>query len=123
MEGTTTQVATWLPVAMFAAGVVEYVLATFWTNAIVTRAVGRTAAATFVNVMLWGFVVSNLRISDPFILVIHGLGCALGAGTTCWWAKRAPLGAPRAARRRPRKAEPISVADGASGDYHGGHAD
>lgn len=77
-----------LALALFAAGVVEYTLAAYWTQIVVSKRVGQTAAVTFMNVMLWGFVVANLKLADVTLLVIHGLGCALGAALTCWWTKR-----------------------------------
>src|SRR5687768_3859204 len=78
-----------LALALFVAGLIEYVLVAYWTHALVTKDVGKTTATTFVNVMLWGFVVTNLRLDEPILLVIHGIGCALGAGLTCWWTKEA----------------------------------
>jgi len=79
-----------LALAMFAAGMVEYFLAAYWTQVVVKRDAGRTAVTTFLSVMLWGFVVANIRLSDPALLVIHGLGCAVGAGAVCWWQNDEP---------------------------------
>lgn len=76
-------------VGLFVAGVLEYALATRWTQALVAGHVGMTGGITFVNVLLWGFVVANLRVGDPLAIVTHGLGCALGAAATVWWARRA----------------------------------
>lgn len=75
-------------VGLFVAGVVEYALAAGWTQALVAGRVGRIGAITFVNVLVWGFVVSNLRVGDPLAIVTHGLGCALGAAATVWWNGR-----------------------------------
>jgi hypothetical protein len=93
----------WLALGLFAAGWAEYGLAAYWTRALVTKDVGRTAAATFVNVMLWGFVVANLKLGDPALLVVHGLGCSLGAAAMCWWAKREEATVRRSRRAARRK--------------------
>jgi hypothetical protein len=93
-----------LALALFLAGVAEYVLAAYWTHALVTKKVAQTAGVTFLNVMLWGFVVTNLRVSEPRLLVIHGLGCALGAALTCWATKPAEAAAARGALDPPIEA-------------------
>jgi hypothetical protein len=77
-----------LALALFGAGILEYIGAAYWTRAVVGNDVGRASAATFFNVMVWGFVVANLKLAEPQMLVVHGLGCALGAGLTCAWARR-----------------------------------
>lgn len=78
-----------LLIALFAAGMVEYGLAALWTQALVAQKAGLTAGVTFVNVMVWGFVITNLKPGDPWCIVVHGLGCALGAATSVWWSRRA----------------------------------
>src|SRR5206468_3436070 len=98
-----------LALALFAAGVAEYILAAYWTHVVVTKKVGRTAATTFLNVMLWGFVVANLKLSDPALLVTHGLGCALGAASMCWVTKATrPARAAAAGRKRSRETRAAS---------------
>lgn len=77
--------------ALFAAGVVEYGLAALWTQALVAQKAGLTAGVTFLNVMVWGFVITSLKPGDPWAIVTHGLGCALGAATTVWLSRRAKL--------------------------------
>lgn len=86
-----------LAIALFAAGIAEYMLAAYWTRVVVARAVGRTAAVTFVNVMVWGFIVANIKIEEPLLLVIHGAGCALGASLVCAWGDAPPEEPVRAA--------------------------
>jgi hypothetical protein len=72
--------------ALFVVGVAEYLLAAWWTQALIARNVGITGTVTFVNVMLWGFVITNLEAGEPAPIIVHGLGCALGAGVATWWA-------------------------------------
>lgn len=74
--------------ALFVAGVVEYGLAALWTQALVAEKATLTAGITFVNVMVWGFVITSLEPGDPWCIVTHGLGCALGAAVTVWWTRR-----------------------------------
>lgn len=72
-----------LALALFVVGVVEYGLAAAWTRVVVSKRALPTAVVTFVNVMLWGFVITNLEPGNPWLLVVHGLGCAIGAAATC----------------------------------------
>jgi hypothetical protein len=89
-----------LALALFAVGVVEYTLAALWTRVVVTRRAGATALVTFVNVLLWGFVITSLEPGNPGLLVIHGAGCALGAAASCWiGADEVREVSPRPARR------------------------
>jgi len=69
--------------ALFVVGGVEYLLAAWWTQTVVDRRVGVTAVVTFVNVLLWGFVITRLEPDQPVLLVAHGLGCAVGAALAC----------------------------------------
>ena len=93
-----------LALALFAVGMVEYGLATLWTRVVVSRQVGATALVTFVNVLLWGFVITSLEPGNPGLLVIHGAGCALGAAVACRFGagevEAMPASAPRRSTRR-----------------------
>jgi len=70
-------------IIVFVAGIVEYLLAVYWTQTVVAKHVKRAAAITFLNVMLWGFVVMNLRLGDPILLIVHAIGCAIGSAIAC----------------------------------------
>jgi hypothetical protein len=78
--------------ALFAAGVVEYGLAALWTQCLIAQRAGLTGGVTFLNVMLWGFVITNLKPGDPWAIITHGLGCALGAAATVWYSRRSGRG-------------------------------
>lgn len=72
--------------SLFAVGVVEYLLAAWWTQALIARNAPMTSTVTFVSVLLWGFVITQLEPGAPWRIVAHGLGCALGAGIAARWS-------------------------------------
>jgi hypothetical protein len=106
---------------LFVVGAVEYVLAAWWTQSVVSRRAFATAAVTFVNVLLWGFVITRLEPDQPLLLVAHGLGCAVGAAAACGLpeprtratelhaARRARAYRPRPRPRRPVVSRPIEA--------------
>jgi hypothetical protein len=92
-----------LALALFAVGMVEYGLATLWTRVVVSRQAGATALVTFLNVLMWGFVITSLEPGNPGLLVIHGAGCALGAAIACRFGGNGaelPVETPRRSFRR-----------------------
>lgn len=67
---------------LFITGMVEYALAAAWTRSVAKKQPAVCAALSFVNVMIWGMVVSTVASGSWPLLVAHAAGCAVGAALT-----------------------------------------
>lgn len=65
---------------LFAIGVVEMIIVTFWTQLVVETRVFMSGIVTLVNVLIWYYVLERIvsDISNVGLIIAYAVGCALG---------------------------------------------
>ncbi len=74
--------------ALFLIGAVEYALAAAWTESVSRKHATACAGISFVNVMIWGTVVTYVSTGGLPALIAHALGCAVGAWLTVRYSSK-----------------------------------
>jgi hypothetical protein len=64
-------------------GFIEMLIVTVWTKTVTKAQVIASSLITFVNVMIWFYVIQSLvqNVSNWHLAFLYGCGCALG--TAC----------------------------------------
>ena len=65
---------------LFFIGLVEMIIATIWTRFVSQGKVFASAFITFVNILIWYYVLQEIinDLSDWTIIVLYAAGCAVG---------------------------------------------
>lgn len=66
---------------LFLIGIVEMVIATFWTKSVAKANTAMTGAITFVNIFIWFYVIQQVveNLDNWTALVPYAAGCTIGA--------------------------------------------
>ncbi|MFH2063199.1 MAG: DUF5698 domain-containing protein [bacterium] len=67
--------------ALFFVGVIEMVIATYWTKSVARAKVVRTGAITMVNIFIWFYVIRIVvdNLDNWTAIIPYAAGCAIGS--------------------------------------------
>lgn len=89
---------------LFFVGIVEMLIVTSWTKAVTGSRVLMSGVITFINVLIWYYVLQTIvnNVNAWHVAVLYALGCAVGTACTTayFWARER-------AEKLPAKAEHI----------------
>ena len=66
---------------LFFVGVIEMVIAAYWTKSVARAKVTRTGAITIVNIFIWFYMIRIVvdNLDNWMAIVPYAVGCAIGA--------------------------------------------
>lgn len=69
-----------MAISLFFIGIIEMLIASFWTKVVIETRVLTSGSITFINILIWYYVLRIMvdDISNWYLAIVYAIGCAIG---------------------------------------------